>query len=212
MYDGATDASVFEVEIIYVRLLEGGYPKDFFIGLQDLEHAHADGVFKAIDTAMMNIDEHWKDKLVGGGSDGANVNIGKNNSVATRLSEAGGQHVLNMHCVAHRLGLSILNAIKSNPMLSTIQDMLKKIYKHYHYSPKALRELKIIAESLDEKSVKPTNLSGTRWVPHISTAIKCLLKSLSVILSHFEHVSSQGKATAEVVGRATYVVKKLKRL
>jgi hypothetical protein len=74
-------------------------------------------------------------------------------------------------------------------MLVTVQDMLKKIYKHYHYSPKALRELKTIADSLEEKSIKPTNLSGTTWVPHISAAIKCLLKNYIVILSHFEHVS-----------------------
>jgi hypothetical protein len=102
MYDGATDTSVSEVEIIYVRLLQDGYPKDYFVGLVDLEHAHADGVFTAIDTAMNNHGSiHWKEKVVGGGSDGASVNIGKNNSVATRLSD-GRPYVLNVHCVAHR--------------------------------------------------------------------------------------------------------------
>ena len=209
MYDGATDTSVSEVEIIYVRLLQDGYPKDYFVGLVDLEHAHADGVFTAIDTAMNNHGSvHWKEKVVGGGSDGASVNIGKNNSVATRLSD-GRPYVLNVHCVAHRLELSVLNAIKTNPMLVAVQDMLKKIYKHYHYSPKALRELRTIAESLEEKSIKHTNLSGTRWVPHISAAIKCLLKNYIVILSHFEHVS-QSKATPEVVGRATFLTQKMK--
>jgi hypothetical protein len=66
----------------------------------------------------------------------------------------------------NRLELSVLNAIKTNPMLVTVQDMLKKIYKHYHYSPKVLRELRTIAESLEEKSIKPTNLSGTTHLPH----------------------------------------------
>jgi cell shape-determining protein MreC len=68
--------------IDFVRLLQDGYPKDYFVGLVDLEHAHADGVFTAIDTAMNNHGSlHWKEKVVGGGSDGASVNIGKNNSV-----------------------------------------------------------------------------------------------------------------------------------
>ncbi|CAC5420099.1 unnamed protein product [Mytilus coruscus] len=116
--------------------------------------------------------DNWKAKLVGGGSDGASVNRGRNNSVATRLS-AGRPYVLNVHCVAHRLELSILNAIKTNPMLVTVQDMLKKIYKHYHYSPKALRELRAIAESLDEKSVKPTNLDD-------------LLKIVSILSLQFQ--------------------------
>lgn len=89
MYDGATDTSVSEIEIIYVRLLQDGNPKDYFMGLVDREHAHADGVFTAIDTAMNNHGSvHWKEKVVGGGSDGASVNIRKNNSVAaTRLSD-----------------------------------------------------------------------------------------------------------------------------
>jgi hypothetical protein len=52
------------------------------VGLVDLEHAHADGVFTAIDTAMNNHGSiHWKEKVVGGGSDGASVYIGKNISM-----------------------------------------------------------------------------------------------------------------------------------
>lgn len=87
MYDGATDCSVSEVEIVYCRMLDNGYPKDFFVGLEELEHAHADGVFSAIDKAMTdNVSIHWKEKLVGAGSDDASVNLGVNNSVATRLS------------------------------------------------------------------------------------------------------------------------------
>jgi hypothetical protein len=57
------------------------------VGLVDLEHAHADGVFTAIDTAMNNHGSvHWKEKVVDGGSDGASVNIGKNKSVAKSLT------------------------------------------------------------------------------------------------------------------------------
>jgi hypothetical protein len=61
-----SNLDVSEVEIIYVRLLQDGYPKDYFVGLVDLEHAHADGVFTAIDTAMNNHGSvHWKEKVVG---------------------------------------------------------------------------------------------------------------------------------------------------
>lgn len=45
MFDVATDCSVSEVEIVYCRGLRNGEPKEFFIGLEDLEHAHAQGVF-----------------------------------------------------------------------------------------------------------------------------------------------------------------------
>lgn len=45
MFDGATDCSVSEVEIVYCRVLKNGEPKEFFIELEDLEHAHAQSVF-----------------------------------------------------------------------------------------------------------------------------------------------------------------------
>jgi hypothetical protein len=37
MYDGATNSSVSQVEIIYCRSLENGYPKYYYVGQEDLE-------------------------------------------------------------------------------------------------------------------------------------------------------------------------------
>lgn len=59
-----------------------------------------------------------------------------------------------------------------NQMLVTVQNMLI-FHKHYHYSPKALRELKSIAKSLEKKD--------TRCVPHISKAAKCVLENYTVL-------------------------------
>jgi len=212
MFDGATDCAVSEVEIIYCRVFHDGQTHDYFIGLADLEHAHAQGVFDAINNVMSTyISPDWINKLIGAGSDGASVNIGRNNSVATRLRE-GRPYVLLVHCIAHRLELGVLTAIKDNAMLTMVQDMLKKVHKHYHYSPKALRELKAVAEAMEEKFVKPTRLQGTRWLPHISKALTGLLSGYQVILTHFAHVSQAGpgQATApEVKGRAKFIHDKL---
>lgn len=68
MFDGATAYSVSEVEIVFCRALKNGEPKEFFIGLEDLEHAHAQGVFDAIDRAMLKYGCHdWKEKVIGVG-------------------------------------------------------------------------------------------------------------------------------------------------
>ena len=212
LYDGATDCSISEVEIIYIRIAKNGHVRECFAGLEDLEHAHAQGVYEALDRAMTGCGiPDWKEKLVGAGSDGAKVNIGRNNSVATRLSE-NRPYVIIGHCVAHRLELGVLEAIREHPMLGNVQDMLKKVHKHYHYSPKALRELRAIAEAMEEKVIKPTRLQGTRWVPHIYKAMNTLLKDYTVILAHFEHVAeaAPGQATAEVKGRARYMTTKLR--
>ena len=47
----------------------------------------------------------------------------------------------------------VLDALKDEEQLKNVQEMLQGLYKHYmyHYSPKALRELKELAQLLDEK-------------------------------------------------------------
>ncbi|WAR09929.1 ZN862-like protein [Mya arenaria] len=211
MFDGATDCGVSEVEIIYCRLVKDGVPREYFVGLQELEHAHSNGVFSAINEAMIKFGCHdWLDKLVGAGSDGASVNIGRNNSVKTRMMD-GRQHVVFTHCVAHRLELGVLSGIKDHPMLVTVQEMLYQMHKHYHYSPKALRELKTIAETMEDRFIKPQRLQGTRWLPHVMKASDALMKGYSAIRTHFEHVSQAGpnQATDAVKGRAKHLATKL---
>lgn len=48
MVDGATDCSVRENEAIVVRYLEGGKPVNRLLGLLELKHAHADGMYLII--------------------------------------------------------------------------------------------------------------------------------------------------------------------
>ena len=112
------------------------------------------------------------------------------------------EYVIVGHCVSQRLEIGVVDAISDNPYMAIVQDMLKKIYKHYHFSPKALREFHAIAESLDETVLKPRQPGGTRWTFHVNQALRKL--SYSVLLTHFEHVSEgePGTVTAAARGRA----------
>ena len=47
-------------------------------------------------------------------------------------------------------------------------------------------------------------------MPHVRKASASLIRGYNVIVSHFEHTSQGGVGTAEVTGRATFVVRKLK--
>lgn len=197
--------------MVYARVLVNGSPETFFLSLEPLEHAHADGIYQAIDQAFRtNGILNWKDKLVGVGCDGASVNIGRNNSVATRIQDQGHDYILIVHCVAHRLELGVLSAIRDNRLMADLKDVLHKIYKHYHYSPKAVREVQEIAESMDENILRPNRVDGTRWTPHMERALRILTTSYNVLLAHFEHVSQARTATAEVTGRAVFLTRKLR--
>ncbi|XP_014669372.1 PREDICTED: uncharacterized protein LOC106810507 [Priapulus caudatus] len=212
MFDGATDVSVCENELVYARVIEDGVPKCVYVKMKAVEHAHAEGVLGAIEGAMSNI-EGWKDKLIATGCDGASVNLGKHHSV-TALLKRDVPHLIAMHCVNHRLELGVLDALKERDsvIFSDIKSALLHLHKHYHYSAKALRELKSLAEAMEKKMMKPANLDGTRWMPHLSRSLAILLKpeTYSVFVTHFENIVESRQGSADVQGRAKNILKHLK--
>lgn len=68
-----------------------------------------------------------------------------------------------------------------------LKSVLLILHKHYHYSAKAVRELQMLAEAMDEKMVKPVNLEGTRWMPHLSKCLLVLLQKYSIFVNHFDN-------------------------
>lgn len=110
--------------------------------------------------------EKWKEKVVFFCADGAAVNMGKKTGVAAKLKEEIG-HLLSIHCVAHRLELGMVDSIKEQPGLKKLQEVLHYLHMQYHYSPKALRELRVLADAMGNKALMPTNLKGARWLPYI---------------------------------------------
>ena len=120
--------------------------------------------------------EDWRDKIVYLCADGASVNLGKDNGVAAKLRREV-DYLIACHCVAHRLELGITKAIKDEPRLKRLNEILVFLYEQYQYSPKALRELRMIGEALEAKVLKPTNLKGSRWVPYIFKAVKVSIAS-----------------------------------
>ena len=66
------------------------------------------------------------------------------------------------------------------PVLKDVKEMLQGIWKHYHYSAKAVRELKEVAEGMEVRAYKAVKVDGTRWVPHMQRALNILsVKKLS---------------------------------
>ena len=60
---------------------------------------------------------------------------------------------------------------KDVPRLKRLNEILIFLYEQYQYSPKAVRELRMIGEALEANVLKATNLKGSRWVPYIYKAV-----------------------------------------
>ena len=97
--------SITELEIVYVQIRsrdQRGTPVSNFLKIIDVEHAHADSIYSASNKAFLDVGmPNWKETLVGASSDGASVDIGVNNSVATKMCDEEHPYILTVHCVAH---------------------------------------------------------------------------------------------------------------
>ncbi|KAL1248507.1 hypothetical protein QQF64_021825 [Cirrhinus molitorella] len=93
------DSSVRELEGVHVRILHKGIPRNIFTGVEELPNATAPGHYTAIKKALQKADLlDWKERLVGFGSDGAAVMVGRHGGVAQLLMQDV-PHLNNIHCL-----------------------------------------------------------------------------------------------------------------
>ena len=192
-----------------MHYLKDGEPVNTFIGLRPCPNAKAPGITEAVNSAMSNVCDNWKEKAVALGTDGAAVMVGEVGGVFALLKRDI-PHLFKVHCIAHRLELAFADTVKAIPELEEAKSMLQGIWKHYHYSPKAIRELKELAESMQGRAYKAVKADGTRWVPHLKRALDIVLsKNYYTVVSHMQHTSQARDASITIQGRASNYCKKL---
>ena len=60
--------------------------------------------------------------------------------------------------------------------------------------------------------LKPVNVMGTRWVSHLSRALKTLLRNMKHIVLHLQHTQEVHTSSVEMQGRAKVVSRQLQSL
>ena len=75
------------------------------------------------------------------------MNMGKKNGVAAKLKTSL-DYIIAVHCIAHRLELGVSKSLQDHHRLKHLNDVLVYLYEQYHYSPKALCELRMLGEAL----------------------------------------------------------------
>ena len=99
--------------------------------------------------------------------------------------------------------------------MEKVHKVLHLIWKTYHFSLKSTRELKAVADKMGIGVLKPGQVKGTKWLPHVSRALKSLIKppkgdlhndpgQYAAVLQHMEHLASTSQK-ADIKGRAKYV-------
>ena len=177
--------------------------------VQGVEKSDADGVKASIVNGFKHVGiNNWREGLVVCGSDGASAMTGVRNGVIAKFRRDV-LWLIGIHCVAHKLELAILDGIKDVQYFADLTEMLKGLYKHYHYSAKALRELQELANIMAENCNHPVNVSGSRWVPHNFRALKVVCNKYRLIHAHMHETAVAANVSATMQGRARNVVTKL---
>ena len=165
--------------------------------------------------------KEWKKSTIGFGADGASVNLGKRRGVASLLKREV-HHLIDIHCLPHRLELSMLEMQQQCKYVKEVYDILHLVWKTYHFSPKSKRELTALGNELGLDVLKPRPVKGSRWLPHVSGALRVFIKPVkdgsirsdpaqyAAVLAHMEHLATTS-ANADVKGRAKFIAKAMKK-
>ena len=123
--------------------------------------------------------------MVGFGSDGASVMIGRHNGVAARLKCH--QPILtSIHCIAHRLALAAGQSGDSVPYIAnTFKPTLRQLFYFYEKSPVRMSGLKAIEQLLQTPQLKLNQPADTRWFSH-DTACQTLMRVLPAVIASLE--------------------------
>ena len=185
--DGSTDSSVKEKELAYIMFVGiDGRTKCSFLFIAD---ATASGLKSLLEISFLDLGiDDWKQRLVSMCVDGAAVNLGVRRGLATILREEV-PWLIAIHCLNHRLELAAKNAF-SKTYMEDVSQMLMDMYYVYEKSCKRLRELKELANAMEEAVRKPEK-AGTRWLQHKSRALRSLIIGYSVIYHHSESMASE---------------------
>ena len=188
--DGSTDSAMRENDMIYVQTCSSGSVSTNFIYCCQVEHGTASGIIDAIQRAVKTVCDwpQFTHKLVGLGSDGASVMLGKHNGVIALLQAM--QHVVvPVHCSGHKLELAYKEAIKNTTLAEKVITMLMGLYYLYHV-PLNRTNLKNAFRCLGLKKLYPVWAGGSRWIGHTLHALTNFIDEYKAICLHLEQLSS----------------------
>jgi hypothetical protein len=209
LMDGTTDAGNVEDKLIVIM----GFQKDDTAGevgtftryfsIEVPAKADVDGLIGCLQKAVGAIGPsapgensvlsktsvlETKPMLVGGGTDGASVNVASQNGMRGKMQ----RELLWLFwswCYAHRLELACKDSFTSN-LFKSASEMLLRLYSLYSKSPKKLRELTDLVSDLKQVFKFPesgdTQLrsKGSRWISHKRQALQRIIERYGAYMSH----------------------------
>ena len=200
--DESTDIANHKKLVVWAILMnvEDKEPMPEVIFLTDLHLKHADAGCIAL--AIMDYLKSMgvgTDKVMGLGTDGASVMTGTKNGLSGRMMRLN-PHIINIHCIAHRLALVTSQAAESIPALKDIQQLLTDLFYYYKKSSNKVQALEDIQKILDMPVLKVKEIHSVRWLSFFD-AICTVYRCLPSLLTYFDSIKKQKDPKGEGIAR-----------
>ena len=131
--------------------------------------------------------------IMGLATDGASAMTGRKEGLTGQFLKDK-PHLVNTHCVAHRLALCNEQSAKLVPAMNEYQRTLEMIYYHFKKSPKKVDYVEAIQKLLEEPCLRYREVHEVRWLTFYE-ALDAVYRTMDSLITYLS-----GSSDAQVVG------------
>ena len=189
--DESTDITTTKKLVLYATIADSSLqPSTHFVANVHCPDGTGAGLANSILNVMGKFGVPAK-KIMGLGSDGASVMTGRGKGTTGMLLREN-PHLVNVHCMAHRLALCTSQAADAVPGMKLYHETVTSLYYYFKLSATRVARFKEIQRILDNQELKIKEVHGVRWLSFFE-ALDVVFRSLDSLLTFFQE-SSDAKA------------------
>ncbi|CAI7905627.1 unnamed protein product [Closterium sp. NIES-54] len=177
--DESTDRVHGKHLILYATFFKRTYVVTEFLTLFTVDRADAASLTSAVVQYLTGIGVNLQ-KISSVASDGANVMVGKNKGVVTRL-QMRIPHLASTHCIAHREALVANDAANAVPELGMIDNVVRAFAEHIGRSSVHYQKFHELQHIFCQTNLEAQGIHEVRWLSR-GEAVQRLLDVLPVAI------------------------------
>lgn len=215
--DDTTDAGNNHFKIVYFQTIEETNPVIYFYKLINTTSETGLAGFEALIDAWKSEENkqflnYMQNNLIGFSSDGAPTNVGKYSGTIKFMRDFAKNQIFAVHCMAHRLELTIQHAFESmknlenmNKLNDYLDGTITKTYSFYNGRGfKRMHHLKLTSQKYNKKFYALSAIISIRWVAsdfYAMKAIHRMWKPLVEDLYEIQNESSEFDEKTKIAAR-----------
>ena len=197
MLDETCDISIEKKLVVYVRFIKDGDACIVYLGNKRVTDCTAEGIKIALCNFLEEsgiIRDGDYSCLMGLGTDGAAVMVGRKNGLGVKLKTLNDK-LIQVHCVAHRLNLAASQASKGIKYMEDYRQYISTLYRFFSDSQVRYDKLRDLQTLLHGHVKQVPEGTSVRWLS-VESAVKMIYEYYDcIILTLEDDKDKTGKAS-----------------